>query len=147
MTEEPVSYVNAPQIAEQRGVEIRETKSSATQDYVNLIVVRGAGHSVGGTLTGTRAEPRIVVVDDHVVEVPPAEHMLVVRNDDRPGMIGLVTSTLGEAGINISDLHLGRSLVGEVALQVLALDQPAPAEVLDRLRASDGIASVHALTS
>jgi D-3-phosphoglycerate dehydrogenase len=71
--------------------------------------------------------------------------MLVVRNDDRPGMIGLVTSSLGAAGINISDLHLGRSKVGEVALQVLALDQPAPAEVLDQLRNAPGIASVHAL--
>lgn len=145
MTEEPVSYVNAPQLAEQRGVEIRETKTSAAHDYVNLIVVRGGGHSVGGTLTGARAESRIVVVDDHTVEVPPAEHMLVVRNDDRPGMIGLVTSALGEAGINISDLHLGRSMVGEVALQVLATDQPLPEDLLERLRSAPGIASVHAL--
>jgi D-3-phosphoglycerate dehydrogenase len=86
-----------------------------------------------------------VLLDGHTVELPPADHMLVVRNDDRPGMIGLVTSTLGAAGINISDLHLGRSLVGEVALQVLALDQPAPLEVLERLRSFEGISSVSAL--
>jgi D-3-phosphoglycerate dehydrogenase len=145
MTEEPVTYVNAPQLAEQRGVEIREMKTSATQDHVNLVVVSGAGHSVGGTLSGSRAEPRIVVLDGHTVELPPAEHMLVVRNDDRPGMIGLVTSTLGAAGINISDLHLGRSLVGEVALQVIAVDEPVPAELLAQLRAAEGITSVHAL--
>jgi D-3-phosphoglycerate dehydrogenase len=145
MTEEPVTYVNAPQLAEQRGVEIRETKTSTSQDYVNLVMVSGAGHSIGGTLSGARSEPRIVVLDGHTVELPPADHMLVVRNDDRPGMIGLVTSTLGAAGINISDLHLGRSLVGEVALQVLALDQPAPADVLAHLRAAKGITSVHAL--
>jgi D-3-phosphoglycerate dehydrogenase len=60
-------------------------------------------------------------------------------------MIGLVTASLGEASVNISDLHLGRSKVGEVALQVLALDQPVPAEVLDRLRQAPGIKSVHAL--
>jgi D-3-phosphoglycerate dehydrogenase len=71
--------------------------------------------------------------------------MLVVRNDDRPGMIGLVTTTLGEAGVNISDLHLGRASTGEAALQVLALDQPAPDGVLAQLRAADGIASVHAI--
>jgi D-3-phosphoglycerate dehydrogenase / 2-oxoglutarate reductase len=145
MTEEPVTYVNAPQLAEQRGVEIREVKTSTSQDYVNLVVVSGAGHSIGGTLSGARSEPRIVVLDGHTVELPPADHMLVVRNDDRPGMIGLVTSTLGAAGINISDLHLGRSLVGEVALQVIAIDQPVPTEVLDRLRGAQGITSVHAL--
>ncbi|MBW8826542.1 MAG: phosphoglycerate dehydrogenase [Acidobacteria bacterium] len=147
MTEEPVSYVNAPQLAEERGIELRETKTTTAQDYVNLVVVRGMGHSVGGTLTGQRAEPRIVLLDDHVVEVPPAEHMLVVRNDDRPGMIGQVTSALGRASVNISDLHLGRSKVGEVALQVLALDQPAPPDVLDQLRAADGISSVAAISS
>ena len=68
-----------------------------------------------------------------------------VRNDDRPGMIGLVTSSLGEAGVNISDLHLGRSKMGEVALQVLALDQPVPADVLEQLRGAPGIESVSAL--
>ncbi|MEX2659732.1 MAG: phosphoglycerate dehydrogenase [Acidimicrobiales bacterium] len=146
MTEGPVSYVNAPQLAEERGVEVRETRTTASQDYVNVVVVRGGGHSVGGTLSGPRAEPRLVLVDEHVVELPPAEHMLVVRNDDRPGMIGLVTTTLGEAGVNISDLHLGRAATGERALQVLAVDQPVPDELLDRLRAADGIASVHALS-
>jgi D-3-phosphoglycerate dehydrogenase len=146
MTEEPVTYVNAPQIAAARGIELRETKTSTAQDYVNLVVVRGGDHSVGGTLTGSRAEPRIVLLDDHSVEVPPAENMLVVRNDDRPGMIGLVTSTLGAAGVNISDLHLGRSKVGEVALQVLALDQPAPDAVIEQLRQSPGIASVASLS-
>jgi len=144
-SDDPVSFVNAPQLAAERGVEVRETTTSAVQDYVNLVVVRGGEHSVGGTLAGPRSEPRIVMLDGHTVELPPADHLLVVRNDDRPGMIGLVTGALGAAGVNISDLHLGRSLVGEVALQVLALDEPAPPEVLDHLRAADGIASVHAL--
>lgn len=143
--EESVSYVNAPQLAEERGVEVRETKTTTTQDFVNLISVRGGGHALAGTLAGVKGEPRVVMLDDHTVELPPAQHMLVVRNDDRPGMIGLVTTTLGEAGINISDLHLGRSASGEMALMVLAIDQPAPDALLDDLRASAGIASVHAL--
>ena len=146
VVDEPVSYVNAPQLAEERGIEVRETKTTTAHDHVNLVVLRGGEHSVGGTLTGLRAEPRIVEVDGHTVEVPPALHMLVVRNDDRPGMIGLVTSSLGAAGVNISDLHLGRSPSGDVALQVLALDQPAPADLLDELRAAPGIASVHAVS-
>jgi D-3-phosphoglycerate dehydrogenase len=146
MTEEPISYVNAPQVAEQRGVEIRETKTTTTQDYLNVLVVRGGEHSVGGTLTGPRSEPRIVLLDDHAVEVPPAAHMLVVRNADVPGMIGVVGTALGRAGVSISDMHLGKSPAGDAALQVLALYAPAPDEVVAELRATEGIVSVHSLS-
>jgi D-3-phosphoglycerate dehydrogenase len=113
---------------------------------VNLITLRGGHHALAGTLAGLKGEARIVMLDDHTVELPPADHLLVVRNDDRPGMIGLVTTSLGRAGINISDLHLGRSPSGEMALMVLALDHPAPEVLLDQLRDADGIASVHALS-
>ncbi|MDP9019785.1 MAG: phosphoglycerate dehydrogenase [Actinomycetota bacterium] len=143
---EPVSYVNAPQLAEERGVEVRETTTSAVHDYVNLIALRGDSHAIGGTLAGLRGEPRIVMLDDHTVEVPPAEHMLVVRNDDRPGMIGLVTTALGDAGVNISDIHVGRSRQGDAALMILATDQAPPDDVLTRLRTSPGIVSVHPLS-
>ena len=146
VSEDPVSYVNAPQMAEERGVQVRETTASRAQDFVNLVALRGGGHAIGGTLTGVRGEPRIVMVDDHVVEVPPARHMLVVRNEDRPGMIGLVATSLASAEVNISDIHVGRTATGEAALMVLATDSPAPEEVLDRLRRSDGIASAHRLT-
>ena len=86
-TEEPVSYVNAPQLAEQRGLQVRESSTATSHDYKSLITLRSGSHSVAGTLitAGLRTEPRIVIVDDHVVEVPPSTHMLVVRNDDRPG--------------------------------------------------------------
>ena len=144
MTDEPVSYVNAPQIAEQKGVAVRESKTTTAQDYLNVIVVRGGDHSVGGTLAGAKNEPRIVLLDDHTVDVPPSDHMLVVRNDDTPGMIGQVTTALGAAGVNISDLHLGKR-GNEAAMQVLALDQPAPAEVLEKIRSLPGIDSVHAI--
>ena len=142
-----VTYVNAPQLAEERGVEVKEIKTSTSHDWVNLVTLRGGDHAIGGTLTGVRGEPRVVMLDEHTVELPPAANLLVVRNDDRPGMIGHVTSSLGEAGINISDLHLGRSTTGDVALQVLALDQPAPDDLVARLRATDGIKSVIALSS
>jgi D-3-phosphoglycerate dehydrogenase len=144
MTEEPVSYVNAPQIAEARGVEVRESKTTAAHDYLNVITIRGGDHSVGGTLSGARNDPRIVMLDDATVEVPPADHMLVVHNDDTPGMVGKVGTALGAAGINISDLHLGKR-GGEAAMQVLALDQPVPRDVLDTLRAMDGVTAVHAI--
>jgi D-3-phosphoglycerate dehydrogenase len=145
-SEEPVSYVNAPQLADERGLEVRETKSSAARDYVNLVSLRGGEHSVAGTLAGPRSEPRIVMVDDHATDVPPARHMLVVRNDDTPGMIGKVGTILGEAGVNISNMALGESPTGERALMVLAVNQPVPAEVLDRLRAESGILRVHPIS-
>jgi D-3-phosphoglycerate dehydrogenase len=146
VVDEPVSYVNAPQLAQERGVEVRETTTSAVHDYVNLIALRGDHHAIGGTLAGLRGDPRIVMLDDHTVEVPPARDMVVIRNDDRPGMIGLVTTALGDAGVNISDIHVGRSPRGDVALMILATDQPVPADVLARLRTSPGIGSVHPLS-
>lgn len=145
VVDEPVTYVNAPQMAQLHGVEVRETKTSATQDYVNLVTLRGRAHRMSATLAGAKVEPRIVMLDDHTVEVPPARHMLMVRNDDRPGMIGLVTSSLGEAGINISDIHVGRSPQGDAALMVLATDQEVGSELLDQLRKAPGIVSVHAM--
>jgi D-3-phosphoglycerate dehydrogenase / 2-oxoglutarate reductase len=141
-----VSYVNAPQLAEERGVEVRETRTSTAQDFVNLMTLRGGQHAIGGTLTGLRAEPRIVMLDDHTVEVPPADHMLVVRNDDRPGMIGTVTTMIGNRDINISDIHVGVSPAGESALMVLALNAPAPPDLLEQLRAESGIRQVSVLT-
>jgi D-3-phosphoglycerate dehydrogenase len=145
-SEEPVSYVNAPQLADERGVEVRETTSSSARDYVNLVTLRGGAHAVAGTLAGLRGEPRVVMVDDHTIDIPPAHDMLVVRNDDRPGMAGLVTTTVGNAGVNISDIHLGRSPAGEAALMVLAVDTPVPTGVIDELRASPGIVEVHPIS-
>ena len=147
VSEEPVSYVNAPQIAAERGVEVRESSTSTAQDYVNLITVRGGDHAVAGTLVGLKGDPRIVMIDDLNVDLPPARYMLVVRNDDVPGMIAAVTSALAVAGINIGDMHLGHSLAGTAAMQVLATSEPVPAEVVEALRRADGIVSVHAIAT
>lgn len=144
-SDEPVSYVNAPQIADERGVDVRETSMAAAQDFVNLITLRSVGHSIAGTLGGVDGQPRIVGVDDHTVEIPPADHMLIVRNDDRPGMIGLVGQTLGEAGVNIADMHLGRSAEGSAAMMVLATSDAVAPDVVEQLRAAPGIDSVHAV--
>lgn len=144
-SEEPVSYVNAPRVLQERGAEVRESKTSTAHDYVNLITVRGGDHSVGGTLVGLRGEPRLVMVDDHPTEMPPARNMLVVRNDDRPGMIGVVGTIVGEAGVNIGDLDVGRLPDGQSALMVMAIDEPLPPDVLDQLRAAPGVLSVHPL--
>ncbi len=143
----PVSYVNAPQIAEERGVEVRSSSTSASHEYVNLITVGGGDHAIAGTLVGLRGEPRVTMIDGLAVDLPPARNMLVVRNTDTPGMIALVASTLAAAGINIDDMHLGHGPDGAAALQVLATTPAAPDEVLARLRAADGILSAYVVTS
>ena len=139
---EPVSYVNAPAVAEEQGIEVRPTATTTTRDYVNLVTIRSGSHSLAGTLVGLRAVPTIVMIDDHTVDVPPAEHLLVVRNEDRPGMIGVVGTVLGEAGVNIGDMAVGSTAQGTKALMVIATDRPVPDDAAAKLRAVDGIVSV-----
>lgn len=145
VSEQNVTFVNAPQLAKEAGLELRETTSSESPDYTNLITLRGGGHSIAGTLTGRRSEPRIVMIEDHTTDVPPADDMLVVRNDDRPGVIGLVGTLLGDHGVNIADMDVGRSPVAGSALMVIAPTAEVPAHVVDELRAKPGIVSVHVL--
>ncbi len=143
---EPVSFVNAPQIAEQRGISVRETKSSDARDYVNLIVVRGdQGTHVAATLFGKHQAPRIVAIDGHQVDLPPARHMLVVHNDDSPGMIGRVGTVLGDAGINISNMDVGQSPSGEAALMVIATETAVPADVVEQVTRQTGVQSARAI--
>ena len=104
--------MNAPQLAEERGLIVRETTSSSARDYVNLIELarahrRSASTHVAGTLYGKQDAPRIVAIDDHIVDLPPSSHMLVVRNADTPGMIGRVGTILGDRGINIDEMDVG----------------------------------------
>jgi D-3-phosphoglycerate dehydrogenase len=145
ISDQNVTFVNAPQLAKEAGVELRETTSSESPDYVNLITIRGGDHSIAGTLTGRRSEPRIVMIEDHTTDVPPGEHMLVVRNDDRPGVIGLVGTLLGKHGVNIADMDVGRAHVPGSALMVIAPSAEVLPEVVEELRAQPGITSVHVL--
>ena len=144
-TEEPVSYVNAPQLAEDRGLQVQEVSTSTSPNYKSLVTLRSGQHSIAGTLTGAgvRAEPRVVMVDDHTLEVPPAQDMLVVRNDDRPGVIGVVGTVLGDAGISISSMAVGPSQTAGTALMVLSTDGPVGDQVLDQLRGDAGILELH----
>jgi D-3-phosphoglycerate dehydrogenase len=150
VVDEPVSFVNAPQLAEERGLVVRETTSSSARDYVNLIELRGhtaeRGTHVAGTLYGKHDAPRIVAIDDYIVELPPSSHMLVVRNEDRPGMVADVTTILGkEHRINIDEMDLGKGPAGDVSLMLLATSTPVPPEVVAELRATDGIVDARAI--
>jgi D-3-phosphoglycerate dehydrogenase len=144
---EPVTYVNAPRIAAERGLDVRHSTTASARDHVNLVAIRGDRHAIAGTLAGLRSEPRIVMIDDHGIDMPPAPHLLVVRNDDRPGIIGVVGTALGDAGVNIDNMAVGRVPGGESAMMVLATGGPVPPDVQASLRAADGIVSVSAISA
>ena len=144
--DEQVTYVNAPQVAAHLGIEVKETKiAGGGGDYVNLVTLRAGTHSIAATLVGQRRQARIVLVDDHITDVPPSDHMLVVRNDDRPGVIGVVGTLLGNHDVNIADMDVGRALTPGTALMVIAPTAEVSEAVLDELRAAPGIIEVIAL--
>lgn len=147
VTDQPVTYVNAPQRAKDHGLEVREVSSTTAADYVNLITISGGGHTLSGTLAGRRAEHRIVAVDGHTFDVPPADSMLMITNDDRPGVIGTVGTLLGDAGVNIADMDVGRAEQAGTAVMLIAPTSELDATTLAALRAAPGIISVVTLSA
>ena len=144
-SDEPVTYVNAPQSAKDRGVDVREVNCTTSADYVNLITLAGGGHSMSATLTGRRSEQRIVSIDDHTFDVPPTDYMLMVTNDDRPGVIGVVGTLLGAADVNIADMDVGRAQTPGTAVMLIAPTAEVPTSVVENLRGAPGILSVDVL--
>ena len=111
VTEEPVTYVNAPLVAKERGVEVTMSADEVSTDWRNLLTIRGTGPdgqliSVGGTLTGLRLAERLVEVNGLDAEVAPAEHMIFLGYADRPGVVGAVGQLLGSHQINIGGMQV-----------------------------------------
>ncbi len=143
--EDPVNYVNAPIVAKERGIEVKEVKSSDAGDFVSVIRVRvEAGkksHQVAGTLYN-RKDPRIIEIDRFKVEVVPEGHLLLILNVDRPGVIGTVGQVVGDHHINIARMQCSREERGGNALLIFGLDAPIPSAVLDQIKSSKNILSV-----
>jgi D-3-phosphoglycerate dehydrogenase len=135
-TDERVNAVNAPLLARERGLHLAEHLTSESPRYPSLLTISGTT-VVAGTVSA--GEPRLVRLDDYWVDMPPAGWMLVTRHHDRPGTMGRIGLMLGEADVNISAMHLGRSGPRADALMILALDDPVPAEVADRIRAHEAV--------
>lgn len=133
----PVTLVNAPGIAEARGIEVIENKSEKAPNYANLIVVgieaQESEHTIYGTCFDGQ-EARIVRIDDFEIDLRPAEHLLLMFYPDRPGMVGKFGTILGESDINIANMAVGRREKRGQAVVALTLDDPVPEEVLERLR-------------
>jgi D-3-phosphoglycerate dehydrogenase len=145
ISDEPVTYVNAPQLAKDHGVEVRDVNCATSADYVNLLTLRGEHHSIAGTLAGPRHEQRIVNIDNTPFDVPPADHMVVISNDDRPGVIGTVGTLLGDAEVNIADMDVARVEGSGTAVMLIAPTAAIPQDTLDALRAAPGILDVKTL--
>ncbi|WP_026555300.1 phosphoglycerate dehydrogenase [Arthrobacter sp. 35W] len=140
---EQVSYVNAPILAEQRGINTRLIKTTESADYRNVLTVRGALSdgstvSVSGTLTGPKQIQKIVAVNGYDLEIPVSDHLLVISYADRPGVIGTLGRLLGENGINIAGMQVARNTVGGQALSLLTVDSSVPQAVLDAIKAEIG---------
>jgi D-3-phosphoglycerate dehydrogenase len=136
VVEDPVSYVNAPVLAAERGVQVRLTTDADSPDYRNLVTLRGTladgtQVSVSGTLTGTRHVEKVVEIDGFDVEVALSDHMAVFRYEDRPGIVGTVGRVLGDAGVNIAGMQVSRDRRGGHALVAMTVDSAIPAGVLD----------------
>lgn len=143
--EDVINFVNAPLVAKERGVEVREVKSGDAGDFTSLIRVRveagGQTHALAGTLFH-RKEPRIVEINEFQVEVVCEGQMLLIYNVDRPGVIGIVGRVLGEHSVNIAQMQCSRAERGGHALLIIGLDEPLPPQVLGRLKQEPDILSV-----
>ncbi len=136
---ETVSYVNAPLLAEQRGIDVRLITDTISPEYRNVITLSGAlgdGRqvSVSGTLTGPKQIEKLVGINGYEIEVPIATTHIVMEYTDRPGIVAIYGREFGDADINIAGMQIARREAGGQALSVLTVDSPVPADVLERVR-------------
>ncbi|WP_435319992.1 phosphoglycerate dehydrogenase [Haloarchaeobius sp. TZWSO28] len=140
-----VNAVNAPRIAEERGVEVTESKTRSAEDFQSLITVKVSDGdeevSVCGTLFAGD-DPRIVRVDGYRVDAIPHGRMVVARNADEPGVIGLIGSVMGDYGVNIAGMFNARETIGGEALTVYNVDSEVPDDAIQALHDDDRIIEV-----
>ncbi|NMB40953.1 MAG: phosphoglycerate dehydrogenase [Firmicutes bacterium] len=146
MLNENINFVNAPIIAKQRGIKVKEITSKNVSIFNNLIEVKvktsDHTHTVAGTLF-TANDIRIVQIGDYHIEVAPSRFMLVCRYVDKPGVIGKVGTILGNNDVNIAGMQVGRQKVGGEAVMVLQVDNPIGENVLEELRKAEHVLSTH----
>lgn len=144
---EPVTFVNAPLLAEERGIRLREVSDPRSTDYVSLLRVSARTRAgevvrVAGTMHHPGHRERLVEVWNAPIDVEPTRHMAFFRYEDRPGIIGMVGTGFGEAGVNIASAQVGRHEAGGEAIMALSLDDAPPREVVsaigERIGAHEG---------
>lgn len=143
--EHPVNYVNAPIVAKERGIEVKEVKSSDAGDFTSVIRVRVEAGKISHLVAGTlyhKKDARVIEIDQFKVEVVPEGHMLLIHNIDRPGVIGMVGKVLGDNNINIARMQCALEKRGGNALLIIGSDADFPSSVLDQIKSSSNILSV-----
>jgi D-3-phosphoglycerate dehydrogenase len=140
-TTQRVNLVNAAALAKARGITVVERKTPDAGSYAAQITLSGTAGGRTTTVAGTVAggELRLTRLDDYRLDLEPTNVMLITHHRDRPGMIGRIGQTLGEADVNISAMHVGRSAPRADALMVLALDDDVAPAVADAIRAQDSV--------
>jgi D-3-phosphoglycerate dehydrogenase len=144
----PVNFVNAEMFAKKRGIRISETKTGTVEDFTSLITVRIKSDKGDWSVAGTLFfgdQPRIVKIGNYYVDAETEGCMLITSHIDKPGVIGRVGTLLGNNNINIAGMNVGRDKVRGQAVMVLALDDPLIEEVLNGIRALDGISTAKAV--
>ena len=136
---EQVSYVNAPLMAEQRGIEVHLTTNAVSEEYRNVTSIKavmndGTTYSVAGTVIGPKLHQKIVAINGYEVELEMAEHLVLMVYGDRPGIVAVYGKAFSEAGVNIAAMQIARQQKGGKALSVITVDSPVPAEVLEAVR-------------
>ncbi|MDD5424380.1 MAG: ACT domain-containing protein, partial [Candidatus Omnitrophica bacterium] len=137
--QDTVNYVNASFIAKERGIKIVETKTSQIEEFANLITIEANTDKskvvVAGTLS-PRKNPRIVKINDFYVEASTVGYLLVLINEDKPGIVGHIGTILGQHKINIAGMTLGRKKAGGHAMTALNLDEEVPEAVMEEIRSA-----------
>ncbi|MFA5089902.1 MAG: phosphoglycerate dehydrogenase [Candidatus Omnitrophota bacterium] len=143
--QETVNFINATSLANQRGIQIREVKSSREEEFITLIQLEiktdKETRRVSGTLSSNK-QPRIVRVDEYYVEVCPSGEMVVIQNWDRAGIIGSLGTLMGRHKINIAAMTFGRSTPGGKAVSVLNVDSPVSSAIAEEIKNIDNILAV-----
>ena len=151
MVTEQVSYVNAPLMAEQRGVEVRLTQDVVSDEYRNVTTLKavlsdGSVVSAGGTVIGPKHHQKVVSINGYDVELSMAEHMVVMVYQDRPGIVAVYGKAFAEAGINIAAMTIARQQKGGKALSVITVDSPVATDILENLQVEIQADSVRAIS-
>ncbi|RJQ52530.1 MAG: phosphoglycerate dehydrogenase [Nitrospiraceae bacterium] len=143
--EETVNYINAPLIAKERGIAVKEITTSEAGDYHNMMVLKIKSGSrenmVAGVLYGKK-EPRITAINNFPVEVVPEGEMLVLSNNDKPGVIGGIGTVLAKHKINIARMQFGREKQGGKSISVVSVDAPVSKEIMSEIRKLPNVLSV-----
>ncbi|HMU74398.1 MAG TPA: phosphoglycerate dehydrogenase [Elusimicrobiota bacterium] len=142
---EKATPVNALLLAQQRGLRVQEQVQPEAKDYASLLEMEAetpeGSHQLAGTVYG-RGDTRFVRIDGLAVDVTPHKYLLVMTNEDRPGVVGHTGTVLSAAGINIAGMDIARNRPGGVAVSLWSVDSPVPAEVLAKVKAFAPILSV-----